>query len=99
MSTMSLKPKVSLVRPPVIFKRRALTNEATPALGLAYISGYLRKHGYDPVLVDSMGEALNRVWNPVNQPDFLCQGLTFPEVIERLPSDTDVIGVTAMFSG
>lgn len=93
------RPTVALVRPPVIFKRRGLANEATPALGLAYLSAYLKKHGHTPFIVDGMGEGLNRVWRPRKYPDFLCQGLSFEEIIRRIPGDTEVIGVTAMFSG
>ncbi len=93
------KLKIALVRPPVIFRRHGLANEATPALGLAYISGYLKKFGYDPAFIDGMGEGLNRIWEPAEYPDFLCQGLTFEEIIKRIPEGARLIGVTAMFSG
>ncbi|MBL6933156.1 MAG: B12-binding domain-containing radical SAM protein [Rhodospirillales bacterium] len=93
------KLNVALVRPPIFFKRHGLANEATPCLGLAYISGYLKKYGYSPVFIDGIAEALNKVWEPEMYPEFLCQGLTFDEVIRRIPNQTDVICVTAMFSG
>ena len=92
-------PTVALVRPPVIFKNRGLANEATPALGLAYISGYILKFGFNPVLIDGMGEGLNNIWAPDGYPDYACQGLTFDDIVSRIPDDAAVIGVAAMFSG
>ncbi|NQU56270.1 MAG: B12-binding domain-containing radical SAM protein [Rhodospirillales bacterium] len=97
--TRSKKLKVCLVRAPVFSTTHALNNEATPAIALAYISAYLRKHGYNPVVVDGIGEALNRIWQPEKYPGYHCQGLTFDEIISRIPPDTDVIGFSCMFSG
>lgn len=93
------KPKVALVRGPVVSTKRALNNEATPAIALAYIAGYLRKHSYDPFIIDATGEGLNYVWHPSNYPFYQMQGTTFEETIERIPKDTDIIGFSAMFSG
>ena len=90
---------VALIRPPVIFKDGAVTLEATPALGLAYLSSYLKKHGHATKVIDAMGEALNNVWSPEGYPGFKCQGLNFDEVYEMIPKNTQVIGITAMFSG
>lgn len=93
------KLRVALVRGPIVFGDGAVNNEATPAIAFAYISGYLQKQGYDPVMVDAIGEGLNRTWALKNYPGFNCHGLTFDEVIERIPEDTEVIGFSAMFSG
>ena len=93
------KPRVVLVRPPVFFPLKAIGNEATPSIGLAYISGYLRKFGHEPTLVDAMGSALNRIWKLKRFPGIGCQGLTFDEIIEAMPADAKIIGISAMFSG
>jgi radical SAM superfamily enzyme YgiQ (UPF0313 family) len=76
---------------------RAASNEATPALGLAYIAGYIRPHGYDVTIVDAVGEDLSR-FRIDERRGILIKGLTFPEIADRIPSDTDVIGFSAMFS-
>lgn len=99
MPNSEIKPNVVLLRPPVVFHKRALTNEATPALGLAYIAGYLRKNGYDTLLIDCMGEGLNNIWTPSGYPDLRCQGLNFEDAVKRMPHDTSVICITVMFSG
>jgi anaerobic magnesium-protoporphyrin IX monomethyl ester cyclase len=91
--------KVALVRGPLLFSKNALNNEATPAIALAYIAGTLKKNGYDPVTIDSIGEGLNRVWPAENYPGYDCQGLNFEEILARIPNDVQAIGVNAMFSG
>ena len=64
------KIPIALVRAPIISQKGAINNEATPAIGLAYLSGYLRKSGYEPVLVDAVGEGINQVWPLKKYPEF-----------------------------
>jgi len=63
------------------------------------VSAYARAHGYAPTIVDAIGEGLNRYWPLPAHPGYVCQGLPFDEVLERMPRDPDVIGFSAMFSG
>lgn len=90
---------VSLVRPPIVSTMRAFNNEATPALGFAYISGYLQSKGYKVEIVDGIAEGLNRFWNVDELPGYHCQGLTIGEILARIPPQTRIIGFSAMFSG
>lgn len=90
---------VTLVRGPLVSRVRAFNNEATPAIGLAYLAGYLRKHGYPVRIVDGLGEALNRCWIHPDLPGYQCQGLTYDEIIHAIPVETRVIGFSIMFSG
>jgi anaerobic magnesium-protoporphyrin IX monomethyl ester cyclase len=90
---------VALVRGPIVYGDGAINNEATPAIGFAYLAGYLRQYGYDPVIVDGIGEGLNQTWPLERYPGYNCHGLTFAEIVERIPSDSDVIGFSGMFSG
>jgi anaerobic magnesium-protoporphyrin IX monomethyl ester cyclase len=90
---------VALVRGPLVSSTRAMNNEATPAVGLAHLAGYLEKHGYKVSLIDGIGEGLNKVWPLADYEDQVCQGLTFEEIVERIPPATDIIGISAMFSG
>lgn len=91
--------RVALVRGPIVFRDRAVNNEATPAIGYAYISAYLRKKGYNTVIVDAIGEGLNRTWPLKEYLRFNCHGLPFDEIVSRIPRDCDVIGFSGMFSG
>ena len=90
---------VALVRGPIVSTIRAFNNEATPCIGFAYISGYLKKRGYRCEIVDAIGEGLSRFWPIGEFPGYQCQGLTFDEIIARIPRDAEVIGFSAMFSG
>src|SRR5438067_1634132 len=98
LSPVRKKLRVTLVRGPFVSTFRAASNEATPALGPAYVAGYLRQFGYDVTIVDAVGEDLNRFWTLDAYPGLIIKGLTFAETIDRIPADTDVIGFSAMFS-
>jgi anaerobic magnesium-protoporphyrin IX monomethyl ester cyclase len=95
----SEKLKVALIRSPIVFKDGGMNNEATPAIGFAYILGFLRKFGYEPVMVDAIGENLHQIWPTPDYPTFNCRGLKFEEIINRVPKGTQVIGFSGMFSG
>jgi len=91
--------KVILTRGPLVSTETALNNEATPSIGLAYLAGYLEKHGIEAELVDGIALGLNRVWPNKKHPGYICQGLTFEEIADRIPTDVDVIAISNMFSG
>ena len=85
------KLKVALVRGPILYKGGSVNSEATPAIAFAYISAFLKQKGYETIIIDGIGEGLNKTWAHF-KPGFFCQGLTFNEIIERIPRDVDVIG-------
>ena len=91
--------KVALVRGPIVFAKGAFNNEATPAIGFAYIAAYIMRHGYSVTIVDAIGEALNHVYPLEKYPGFLAQGLTVEDMIARIPADVEIIGFSGMFSG
>ena len=70
----------------------------SPPIGLAYIGGYLRHKGLSYTGIDACGEALDQVYPYQGMNDILVQGLTIPQVIERIPSDTKIFGFTCLFS-
>ena len=90
---------VTFVRGPIVFTKTAINNEATPAIAFAYLSAYIRAKGYDFAMVDGVAEGLNRVWPLEQFPSHVCQGLTFEEIIARIPAQTTVIAFSGMFSG
>jgi|TARA_Y100000310_G_C20438393_1_gene694844 hypothetical protein len=79
---------ITFVRAPIVSKIGNVNNEATPAIGFAYLSGYLRRLGYDPLLVDAIGEGINHVWSLKKYPGFQAQGLNFDEIINRIPANS-----------
>jgi anaerobic magnesium-protoporphyrin IX monomethyl ester cyclase len=92
-------PHVTFVRNPIVAAAKSFNNEATPCIAFAYLSAYIARRGYDYRLVDGIAEGLNQTWPLSTMPGFHCQGLTYDEILERIPADTDVIAFSAMFSG
>jgi len=90
---------VSLVRPPIVSTIRSFNNEATPCIGIAYISAYLQSKGYKVQVVDGIAEGLNRFWEIQEFPGYHCQGLTIDEIVEQIDPSAVIIGFSAMFSG
>ena len=91
--------RVALVRGPIVSTLRSVNNEATPCLGFAYIAAYAGAHGYPIEIVDAVGEGLSRFHPLAEFPGFQCQGLTFDEIVARIPEQTEIIGFSTMFSG
>jgi radical SAM superfamily enzyme YgiQ (UPF0313 family) len=70
----------------------------SPPIGLAYIGAYIKQHGYDYLAIDACGEALYQATPSKNDPDMLIQGLTVKQIIDKIPKDTELIGLTSLFS-
>jgi anaerobic magnesium-protoporphyrin IX monomethyl ester cyclase len=94
----ALPLKIALVRAPLISREGALNNEASPAIGLAYVAGYLLKKGHNVEIVDGTAADLGTVRALKEHPGFQVQGIGLDELVERIPSDADVIGFSSMFS-
>ena len=69
-----------------------------PPLGLAYIAAAVREAGFAYQVIDAAGEALDDIARYPDRNDLMEQGLSTGEIAERIPEDTEVIGVTCMFS-
>lgn len=67
-----------------------------PPLGLAYLAATLGEQGHVVTIVDGVGEAIGR-FTPFLQGTFL-HGLPIDELVERVPADSQVLGVGVMFS-
>lgn len=90
---------VGLIRPPVVTIPGSLsTHGPVPPIGLAYIAGALRGAGCRVTVVDAAGEGFGsraRMRSAVGVLERL--GLPDRDIVERLPADVDVIGVSVMF--
>ena len=88
--------KVTLIHPPVYINKNGLTAlRPSLPLGLAYIAAVLRDDGHEISVVDALGEAPEQM---VPDGDIWRLGLTPAEIIANVPEDTEVIGVTSMWS-
>src|SRR5438309_3485206 len=90
--------RVCLVRPPTLTSASALGQDAVPPLGLAYVAGALRAAGHEVHAVDAVGEAVHQYSRIRWSDGALLHGLRVDEIVARIDRDTDVIGVSCMFS-
>ena len=93
------RPKVALVRGPIVSTQKALNNEATPSIALAYLAGFIKDKGYECQIIDAISEGLNHYWDLKSRPGFICHGLDFEQIVNLIDPDTEVIGFSIMFSG
>lgn len=94
----AMRPRVVLLRPPLLSRLGAFNNEAVPHIGMAYVAGYLLHHGYPVSFIDGIAEGLNQVHRLPELPGFQIQGLPLAELVARLPPDTAIVGFSSMFS-
>jgi anaerobic magnesium-protoporphyrin IX monomethyl ester cyclase len=90
-------PRATLIRPPSVVSRFALTLNATPPLSLAYVGASLARAGYEVQIIDAVGEGLDAMRSGYRD-DVLLHGLSVDEIAARVDPSTDVIGISCMFS-
>ena len=88
--------KVTLVRPPFVVSVASAGGPLSPPLGLAYLAGSLRTHGHEVTVVDAVGLGLEKK-TPVGK-KLILEGIQFPDIVNLIPEDTDLIGFSGMFS-
>jgi anaerobic magnesium-protoporphyrin IX monomethyl ester cyclase len=90
---------ITLINPPGIKTFSSIQMQTPgPPLGLAYIAGMLKKSGRPYCVIDAVGEGLDQISAYDARPDMKMQGLSYEEIVARIPADTDIIGMTCMFS-
>ena len=90
---------ITLIHPPGLKAVGPLQiHVPNPPLGLAYIAAVLKEAGRPCTVIDATGEALEAVRPYDLRDDFVIQGLTIEEIVERIPSETTVVGIGCMFS-
>jgi anaerobic magnesium-protoporphyrin IX monomethyl ester cyclase len=88
---------ITLIRPPSVSSRHAYSVGVVPPLGLAYVVAALERAGHEVAVIDALGEdPLAR--HPSVHPSLLTHGLSTAEIVERVPRNTEGIGVSVMFS-
>lgn len=89
--------KICLIEPP---KFVSLTNFVStismPPIGLAYIAAAIREEGHEVTVVDAPGSAPRNYH--MFKGEIRVRGLTQEQIIERIPSDVQIIGFGCMFT-
>ncbi|MGH7812497.1 MAG: B12-binding domain-containing radical SAM protein [Candidatus Binataceae bacterium] len=89
--------KVTLVRPPGTKFKSYQQIIVAPPIGIAYLAGSLRAAGHQVSVIDALGEAPFRR-EPCFNGRWVATGLSIGEIVARIPLDTEMIGVSCMFS-
>jgi len=92
---------VTLIRPPVVAPIDTVNQQVgTPPLGLAYLAGSLKNRGHEISMIDALGEDVHRVTRltNINVHAIQIHGINMDAIIARIPRETDLIGVSCMFS-
>jgi anaerobic magnesium-protoporphyrin IX monomethyl ester cyclase len=89
---------VTLIRPSTLTSQNNVGNDSGPPLGIAYLAGSLLKASHQVKVIDGMGEGIGKYRVLEGFPDLLQHGLTIEDILDRIPKETDLIGITSMFS-
>lgn len=88
---------ITLLRPPVISSKYSFSAPVTAPLALAYLSASLIKEGFDVTPLDALGEAIGQVLI-YDDPPCRVRGLADEKILERIPTHTQLIAVSCMFT-
>ena len=88
---------VTLIKPPTVFSRNSYSTPLSMPIGLAYIAAVLEKANYAVQILDCPGAAPHQVQHTADG-RFNVRGLKEQEVISRIDSKTDIIGISILFS-
>jgi radical SAM superfamily enzyme YgiQ (UPF0313 family) len=89
---------VVLIRTPTVLPVTSVTaQQGVPSLALAYLGAALKTAGHSVTYIDSVGERLGSR-RPFGEKGLLLAGLKIDEILEKIPADCDVIGISCLFS-
>jgi radical SAM superfamily enzyme YgiQ (UPF0313 family) len=90
---------VTLIKPPTVVNMGSLSfHNSLPPLGLAYISAVAKAAGHRVDVIDAPGEDID-TYHPVRHGKITLytHGLSLPEIVDRISSESNVVGITNMF--
>jgi anaerobic magnesium-protoporphyrin IX monomethyl ester cyclase len=87
---------ICLIRPSTVLRRLSITVKPSAPLGLAFIAGALKTAGHNVMILDAIAE--NPDQYTTLKGNIEINGLTHPEILSRIPADTDCIGISIMFT-
>ena len=88
---------VTLIAPPIYFSKNSYSTPLTMPLGLAYLGAVLEKSNYPVKIIDCPGLDADNIFLSPDGP-YKVQGLDEEKSIAMIDPETDIIGVSIMFS-
>lgn len=90
--------RIALIRPAAVLPEMTYTTVVgAPSLALAYLTAVVRKSGRDVIAIDAFGEAPD-AFTPIGNSGLCVNGLDADGIVERIPDDVGLIGISCMFS-
>ncbi|MBY0416071.1 MAG: B12-binding domain-containing radical SAM protein, partial [Bdellovibrionales bacterium] len=94
---MTRVPHLTLIRPPLLIASSAVyPSRAAAPLGMAYVAAAVKKAGFAVSCIDAYGLDMDH-FSKFKDGTHI-NGLSINAVIEQISSDTDIIGLSTMFS-
>lgn len=88
---------VTILRPPLLVPTWSDSGPLTPPIGPAYLAASLLEAGHEARIVDGVGEKPFQI-TPLFDDTVMSIGLRSEEIVERIQPDTQLVGVSCMFS-
>jgi anaerobic magnesium-protoporphyrin IX monomethyl ester cyclase len=90
--------KIVLIRPPYVIPMTSIYgHKGVPPLGLVYLASALKSDSHDVECIDSFAESMDN-FAPIDDTEFLANGLSINDIIKKIKPDVELIGVSVMFS-
>ncbi len=87
--------QVTLIRPVMVASSGSWNSTLTPPLGLAYLAAMLEENGTKVQVVDAIAEGVDQY---IEEDGYLFRGLTIEETVQRIEPDSELIGISCMFT-
>lgn len=87
--------KVLLINPPYNYDETNTSGGVNPPLSLMYLASYCKSKNIQVEFLDAVIEAPNTI-NQIR--DLKYRGLSFEDILSKISNDTDLIGITNLFS-
>jgi radical SAM superfamily enzyme YgiQ (UPF0313 family) len=86
---------ITLISPPQVFTKSQVTAGVVPPLGLLYLATYLKQNNIEAKIIDAVGNKFDQYTSYKN---ITLRGMTFSEILDEIPEETDLIGISALYS-
>ena len=90
---------ITLLRLPTLTPIGGLNfSSVFPPISLGYLAAVLKEENFNVHCIDAIGEDIKRITPCENIPGMQYRGISTDEIIKIIPNNTDILGVSIMFS-
>lgn len=88
--------EITLIRPPRVFEKFNKALKPAAPIGIAYLASVLSKDGHNVNMIDGIVEGIDEIHKFSDS--LFIQGLNAQQIIERINKDTQIVGLSCMFT-